>query len=64
MTIDPKEFRPEFIRRELEALDAAKNRKCLKCPNVVPSYVKLPYCSGECINAGKAEGTYEKEDSR
>jgi hypothetical protein len=31
---------------------------------MVPFYVKLPYCSGECVNAAKNEASYGHESPK
>ena len=63
MAIDPKQYRPSFLRDKLEAEPPAPNtarRNCLKCPNKLPPWVNY-YCSGECMNEAKMDGTYGNE---
>jgi hypothetical protein len=65
MAIDPKQYRPSFLKDKLEA-DALAPRAgratCIRCPNKLPPWVRY-YCSGECMNEAKMDGTYGKEDA-
>lgn len=63
MAIDPKRYRPNFLKDKLEAdasAPTAQRKTCLRCPNKLPQWVKY-YCSGECMKEAKMDGTYGKE---
>lgn len=64
MVYDFKKNRPDFLKPILEAHDIEKgtgiSRICRMCPTKLKGHLQL-YCSGMCINAAKANGTYGKE---
>lgn len=62
MSIDPKQYRPAFIAKALEAEDAQRQKRdiCLKCPTRLLGYQKY-YCSGTCMNEAKMDGSYGHE---
>jgi hypothetical protein len=58
MTVDPKQFRPSFIK-EAPEVDHTP-RKCRMCPTMLPKWVQF-YCSGFCLNQAKMDGSYGNE---
>lgn len=62
MTIDPKQYRPSFLRKGLEATPKpTASRTCRMCPSKLSPWLRY-YCSGVCVNAAKMAGTYGKEE--
>ena len=64
MAIDPKQYRPSFLKKALERADALPPARssCRMCPNRLKGWEKY-YCSGECMQRAKMDGTYGKEDA-
>jgi hypothetical protein len=64
MKINPKDYRPEFLKKRLEQEEAeAKNpRKCRMCPTPLLPWLKY-YCSAMCIQTARADGSYGNEEN-
>lgn len=61
MTIDPKQYRPSFIKDAPERrTHDGKPRYCGKCPKQLPNYLDY-YCSGKCLMKAREDGSYGKE---
>lgn len=63
MAIDPKQFRPSFLKKALERADALPSARssCCMCPNRLKGWEKY-YCSGECMQRAKLCGIYGNEE--
>jgi hypothetical protein len=59
MKIDPKHYRPDFIKEAL--IDEAVPRTCRKCPTKLPSWIQY-YCCFNCKEAAQHDGSYGKEE--
>lgn len=62
MAIDPKQYRPSFLKKALERADAQPPARssCRMCPNRLKGWEKY-YCSGECMQRAKMCGIYGNE---
>ncbi len=61
--INPKDYRPNFLKKALEEADKFRTtapRTCLRCPTRLTPFQKH-YCSGMCMNEAKNDGTYGHE---
>lgn len=52
----PKNFRPKFIQDSMQE----QGKNCIICSKELQKSVKY-YCSGECMNKAKEQGTYDNE---
>ena len=62
MPIDPKQYRPGFLKKAPERADALPPARssCRMCPNRLKGWEKH-YCSGECMQRAKLCGIYGNE---